>query len=74
MKKGFVSDGIDRAAALAGNFEPAVLDLEDQDGISIRDAMVDFGLRPDGIKSRPPKYADHRLYRNAYRTRASTGC
>ena len=37
--------------ALAGNFEPAVLDLEDQDGISMRDAMVDFGLRPDGIKS-----------------------
>lgn len=37
--------------ALAGNFDPAVLDLEDQDGISIRDAMVDFGLRPDGIKS-----------------------
>ena len=37
--------------ALAGNFEPAVLDLEDQDGISIRDAMVNFGLRPDGIKS-----------------------
>lgn len=37
--------------ALAGNLDPAVLDLEDQDGISIRDAMVDFGLRPDEIKS-----------------------
>ena len=37
--------------SLAGNFDPTVLDLEDQDGISIRDAMLDFGLRPDEIKS-----------------------
>jgi allantoate deiminase len=37
--------------ALAGNLDPAVLDLKDQDGISIRDTMVDFGLRPDEIKS-----------------------
>ena len=35
--------------ALAGNFDPTILKLEDQDGISIRDAMVQFGLRPDEI-------------------------
>ena len=37
--------------ALAGNFDPAVLDLMDQDGISIHDAMVDFGLNPNEISS-----------------------
>ena len=37
--------------ALAGNFDPAVLDLMDQDGISIHDAMVDFGLSPNEISS-----------------------
>ena len=37
--------------ALAGNFDPTVLDLMDQDGISIHDAMVDFGLNPNEISS-----------------------
>ena len=37
--------------ALAGSFDPSALELKDQDGISIHDAMVEFGLRPDGIES-----------------------
>jgi allantoate deiminase len=37
--------------ALAGNFDPTALDLKDQDGISIHEAMDDFGLRPDEIES-----------------------
>ena len=37
--------------ALAGNLDQAVLELEDQDGISIRDAMVDFGLKPNEMIS-----------------------
>ena len=37
--------------ALAGKFDPALLKLEDQDGISIHDSMVEFGIRPDEIKS-----------------------
>ena len=37
--------------ALAGKFDPALLKLEDQDGMSIHDSMVEFGIRPDEIKS-----------------------
>ena len=37
--------------ALAGSFDPSALELKDQDGISIHDAMVEFGLRPDEIES-----------------------
>ncbi|MBR3371546.1 MAG: M20 family metallo-hydrolase [Rhodobacteraceae bacterium] len=35
--------------ALAGTFDMAALDMCDRDGISLRRAMQDFGLSPDGI-------------------------
>ena len=35
--------------ALAGTFDPAVLDLTDRNGTSLRAAMEGFGLSPDGI-------------------------
>lgn len=35
--------------ALAGTFDPAVLDMQDQEGISLRSAMSDFGLSPDAV-------------------------
>jgi len=37
--------------ALAGNHDPASLDLCDVTGVSIRAAMTDFGLNPDAIQS-----------------------
>ncbi len=37
--------------SLAGNFDPASLELRDANGISIRQAMTDFGLDPDAIPS-----------------------
>lgn len=35
--------------ALAGTFDEAVLDARDRDGVSMRDALVTFGLDPDHI-------------------------
>ncbi len=35
--------------ALAGTFDPGVLDMTDADGVSLRDAMTGFGLDPDAI-------------------------
>ncbi|KAB1080722.1 allantoate amidohydrolase [Methylobacterium soli] len=35
--------------ALAGRFEPAALDCQDGDGISLRDALTKFGLDPEGV-------------------------
>ena len=35
--------------ALAGTFDPAVLDMRDADGIPLRDAMRSFGLDPNRI-------------------------
>lgn len=35
--------------ALAGTFDPAVLDMVDQGGTSLRHAMDEFGLNPDAI-------------------------
>ncbi|MCP8937086.1 allantoate amidohydrolase [Alsobacter sp. SYSU M60028] len=35
--------------ALAGLFDPASLDARDDDGVSLREALVAFGLDPDGI-------------------------
>ena len=35
--------------ALAGTFDAAVLDMEDGDGVSLRDAMHGFGLDPEAI-------------------------
>ncbi|WP_341213926.1 M20 family metallo-hydrolase [uncultured Limimaricola sp.] len=35
--------------ALAGRFDPAVLDMKDAQGVSMRQAMQGFGLDPDGI-------------------------
>jgi len=37
--------------ALAGTFDPKVLALTDRDGISLGDAMRDFGLDPDAVSS-----------------------
>lgn len=37
--------------ALAGTFDPAVLDYVDTAGISLQQAMVDFGLAPDAVTS-----------------------
>lgn len=35
--------------ALAGTFDPAVLDMNDKDGVSLRRALGDFGCDPDGV-------------------------
>lgn len=35
--------------ALAGTFDMAALDLQDRDGITLRRAMEDFGLKPDAL-------------------------
>jgi allantoate deiminase len=35
--------------ALAGTFDPAVLELADRDGTTLREAMTGFGLTPDDI-------------------------
>ncbi|MDD7971823.1 M20 family metallo-hydrolase [Roseinatronobacter alkalisoli] len=35
--------------ALAGTFDMAALELSDRDGISLRNAMQDFGLNPDAL-------------------------
>lgn len=35
--------------ALAGSFDPAVLEMRDKDGVSLRAAMEGFGLNPDRI-------------------------
>lgn len=35
--------------ALAGTFDPAVLDMKDRGGTSLREAMKAFGLRPEDI-------------------------
>lgn len=37
--------------ALAGTFDPAVLDMKDNDGVSLRRALADFGGDPDGVSS-----------------------
>jgi len=37
--------------ALAGTFDPAVLEMQDQDGVTLREAMENFGLHPDDIQS-----------------------
>lgn len=42
--------------ALAGTFDPEVLKMQDAGGVSLRDAMADFGLNPEriGALKRPP--------------------
>ncbi|MBA3450472.1 MAG: allantoate amidohydrolase [Chloroflexia bacterium] len=37
------------SCALAGTFDPAFLDLVDADGVSLREAMVEFGGDPDDL-------------------------
>nr|AAV31631.1 predicted N-carbamyl-L-amino acid amidohydrolase [uncultured alpha proteobacterium EBAC2C11] len=37
--------------ALAGNFDNSVLNFKDHDGVSVRNAMIGFGLNPDEITS-----------------------
>lgn len=37
--------------ALAGTFDPAVLDMKDNDGVSLRRALADFGGDPDAVSS-----------------------
>ncbi len=48
--------------AFAGTFDPAVFSLTDQDGITLRQAIVDFGLDPDCI----PQAAHTRQGTHAY--------
>lgn len=44
--------------AIAGTFDPRVLDTVDRDGISMRQALEDFGLDPDSIKSAARRNGD----------------
>ena len=37
--------------ARAGTFDPAVLEMEDQNGVTLREAMESFGLHPDDIQT-----------------------
>ena len=37
--------------AVAGTFDPALLERRDRDGISMREALIEFGLDPDAISS-----------------------
>lgn len=37
--------------ALAGTLDPAVLDMKDNDGVSLRRALADFGGDPDAVSS-----------------------
>ena len=37
------------SSAVAGRFDPAVLDVVDDDGVSLRDALERFGCEPSGI-------------------------
>lgn len=37
--------------ALAGTFDPAVLAMKDNDGVSLRRALADFGGDPDGVEA-----------------------
>ena len=37
--------------ALAGTFDPAVLDMKDKDRVSLRRALADFGGDPNGVSS-----------------------
>ncbi|MBL8707029.1 MAG: M20 family metallo-hydrolase, partial [Rhodospirillales bacterium] len=44
--------------AIAGRFDPSVLDRKDPDGITLRQAMADFGLEPDKIGALARKPGD----------------
>lgn len=44
--------------AIAGTFDPRVLNTVDRDGISMRQALEDFGLDPDSIKSAARRKGD----------------
>lgn len=44
--------------ALAGSFDPAVLDMMDADGISLREAMEAFGLHPERISALKRRTSD----------------
>ena len=37
--------------ALAGNFDNSALNLTDHNGVSVKEAMIKFGLNPDNIPS-----------------------
>src|SRR5581483_6672144 len=52
--------------ALAGTFDPATLDGKDTDGISLRDALVQFGCDPAKISDIPRKRSDVLAYIEAH--------
>lgn len=48
--------------AMAGTFEPDLLERRDSDGISLRDAMIEFGLHPQAISHAARDPADILAY------------
>jgi hydantoinase/carbamoylase family amidase len=48
--------------AMAGTFDPTTLDGKDSDGISLRDALVQFGCDPTNISDIPRKRSDLLAY------------
>ncbi|MGH1367098.1 MAG: M20 family metallo-hydrolase [Maritimibacter sp.] len=44
--------------ALAGTFDPAVLDMQDSAGITLRQAMQEFGLNPEAVPGLARQRAD----------------
>ena len=57
--------------AMAGNFDPAWLDKTDDHGVTMRQALVDFGGDPDALaRCRPPRQERRRLRRVAHRAGA----
>lgn len=50
------------SCALAGTFDPAFLDLADPDGVTLGEAMADFGGNPAGLESMALKPGDAFAY------------
>lgn len=48
------------SAALAGRFDPAWLELRDRDGVSLREALIAFGLEPERLAEAALDRADAR--------------
>ena len=60
--------------AVAGTFVESALNSRDRDGVSMRDAMVKFGLDPDHIGAAARARRElHRLCRTAHRAGAGAG-
>ena len=60
--------------AVAGTFDESVLNARDSAGISMREALVQFGLDPEHIGAAARTRRElHRLCRTAYRAGAGAG-